>query len=210
MRLHGTVTYLNGTITGVHHLYIEDGAFVSVANTANTALLINKTTYGTITSQGNISFPSLNIRKDAVLELQKIQGNMIIDTAIFEAKYKGTVLMNHGFITAEFMDVESEAIINLKGRGESAGSGPGRGSGSNGGSFGGYGGSSSVGGAATPYGSMFTPKQYGSGGGNGGGAGGGFLEIDIIDVFHVDGVITVAGDNAPSGTWMRYLCLVRT
>lgn len=123
---------------------MESGAFVSVASTAQTALLENTTHYSMITEAGNITFPSINIRKDSVLELRKIGGDMSIDTSWFEVKYKGTVLMNHGFLRAKMCDVETEGVIDLKGRGAAAGEGQGAGSGTNGGAYGGYAGSSTV------------------------------------------------------------------
>ena len=49
-----------------------------------------------------------------------------------------------------------------------------------------------------PYGSLFTPESLGSGGSHG--AGGGHLKLTVGSVFHVDGVISVAGEASTSGT----------
>ena len=198
VRFHGTETYLKGLITGVHHLYIEDSSYVQIYSTAQTAQIeayirINKT------EKGNISFPSINIRQDGHLDFYKApEGvNIFIDTSLFENKYKGKVTMNHAYVKAYLFDVESEADVDLEGGGYPKQEGKGAGSSSNGGSYGGYGGSGSVAGAATPYGSLFTAKELGSGGGGScGGSGGGFLHVDIGKVFHVDGEITLAGSSA--------------
>jgi hypothetical protein len=118
---------------------------------------------------------------------------MIVDTSIFEVKYKGTVKMNSGFIKTYDMDVEYQGIVDLEGRGYPGGQGPGAGTGYNGGSHGGYGGSATVASGAAPYGFTYRPTLKGSGGGNVGGAGGGFLEVDVGFLLHVDGTITVEG-----------------
>ena len=200
MRLHGTETYLDGLIAGVHHLYVEDGSFVRISSTAQTAL-IEGTEYVNMTAEGNITFPSLNVRREAVLQLRTIEIDIFIDSPIFEIKYDGTVLMNYGSIEASFFDVESEAILDLEGRGHSSNSGSGAGANTNGASYGGYGGGPDAGDSTEPYGSLFTPRLRGSGGGgSGAGSGGGFLELRIGDVFHVDGTITVAGAAASSGS----------
>ena len=67
-----------------------------------------------------------------------------------------------------------------------------------GGSFGGYGGMSGSTNPGEPYGSLFTPTSLGSGGSHG--AGGGHLTLTVGSVFHVDGVISVAGQQSTAGT----------
>ena len=124
VRFHGVDTYLYGQITNVHHLYVEDGAYVEIGSTTQTAEMENGTV-SHVTDEGDITFPSINVRNGATFALRRVTDDIHIDAPIFELKYGGLVEMNHGVIISSFFDVEYNANIDLIGRGESAGSGPG-------------------------------------------------------------------------------------
>ena len=193
VRLHGTKTVLDGLVTGVHHLYVEDGADVIVSSTAQTALMENRA-YVHITEPGNFSLPTINVKTNGLLTFSKIQTDMTITASFLEVKHKGIILMNHGFIDAGDVDVESEGQINLEGTGYGEGHGPGAGTLNSGGSYGGIGGGSYPGKA---YGSLFTPWQLGSGGGGtSAGSGGGYVSIKVGRTIHINGRITVKGGSS--------------
>ena len=193
LHLQGINTTLDGLITGVHHFYVEDGCTVSVSGTSQTAQLENEVKIDE-TLPGNFMLPTINVRLDGILQFRKILHDFTISAAFLELKYGGTIYMNHGYIEAGDIDVESTGVFSLEGRGSPAMTGPGTGSGNNGGSYGG------VGGGATDddaYGSLFDPNHLGSGGGGStGGAGGGFVNFTVGKSFHVDGTIDTFGLDA--------------
>ncbi|PIK61107.1 Tenascin-X [Apostichopus japonicus] len=205
VHLHGTRTEMHGRVTGVHKMFIEDKADVIWTSTAQTAI-IEKREYVHLSEEGNFSVPELTIKKGGKLSFLKISGEIIVDVADFEVKYQGLVLMNHGMIDSGHADLESEGVITLDGKGFSSGTGPGRGisvSGSGtGGSYGGQGGAFSSSNTGSPYGSVYTPAGWGSGGGsstNGeGGSGGGFLHWKIGKLIHLNGVLSANGEAASS------------
>ena len=200
VRLHGTNTELDGMITGVHHLYIEAGSKVTVSSTAQTALMEDEE-YVDVSTKGNISFATVNLRKDGLLQLRKIQSDLTMTTGFLEVKYKGLIQINHGYLDLGDADVETEGRIDLKGRGYTAGHGEGAGSSGCGGSYGGRAGGGGSG--ACPdlsHGSTFRPTDLGSGGsGSEGGSGGGHVNIRVGRMFSLDGLVTVAGSDATDG-----------
>ena len=197
VHLQGTNTTVDGKLLNIHHLYIEDGCFLIISSTTQTAQLKSNVIVEE-TKPGNFSLPTINIKNAGIFETRKIEENdFTITAAAMELKYNATVYMNHGFLVVGDLDIEAEAVFSLEGRGESAGQGPGAGSGNTGGSYGGVGGCSTD---DKPYGSLFEPILLGSGGGGSdGGAGGGFVEFTIGRTMHVDGRVDAYG-AAASGT----------
>ena len=196
VHLHGTNTVIDGLVTGVHHLYILDAAVVAVSSTAQTALMENQK-YVHMTEEGNFSISTVNIKLGGLLSFSKIDHDMIISCAFLELKYRGTMVMNHGYIVAGDADLEAGAEITLEGTGHAAMQGPGAAGSRSGGSYGGMGGGTSSG---IPYGSVFTPVHLGSGGGGTtGGAGGGHVNIKVGSMFYIDGLLNARGANAGSG-----------
>lgn len=190
VHLQGTNTNIEGMLTGVHHIYIEDKAFVSVAATSQTALIENGT-YVSMTEEGNFSLPSINIKRDGVLEFRRIIHDITVTTAFLEIKYQGKMLLNHGYVDAGDVDIESEGSLNLDARGHPPSMGPGASSADAGGSYGGIGGGLHQGAA---YGSLFTPHDLGSGGS--GASGGGFIEMRVGRLIHLDGSISSRGGDS--------------
>ena len=178
--VHGVRTEIYGLLTGVHFLFLEDGAVMKIASTAQTSLLENRTVVEK-TEPGNSSFAHVIIKKGGTLDLVRVGDVLVaVTSALFEVLYKGLVKINHGVFYSTFAEVETQGVVFSDGAGHKAGSGPG--AGSTGGSFGagaGFGGqggttqSDHVGGSA--YGSVYKPLLLGSGGGQGalnaGGAG---------------------------------------
>ena len=190
VHMQGINTTLAGLITGVHHLYIQDGCTLITESTSQTAQIVNELTVG-VTEPGNFSLPTINIMYGGVLQFRKIETDFTIRAAFIEVKYGGVVYMNHGFVDAGDVDIETTGRFSLEGRGHVAGTGPGAGTGVNGGCYGGVGGGAVDDNA---YGSVFTPASLGSGGGGAsGGAGGGFVEFKVGRNIHIDGLIDSFG-----------------
>lgn len=193
VHLQGINTTQDGMITGVHHLYVEDGCTLTVSSTAQTAQIENEKKVE-ISDKGNFELPTINVRRDGVLQFRKITNDFTISSAFLELKYGGTIYMNHGYIAAGDLDVESTGKFSLEGRGYAAQNGPGNGTGLIGGSYGGVGGGASD---SDAYGSVFDPYHLGSGGGGStGGAGGGFVNFTIGKTIHIDGIVDAYGEGA--------------
>ena len=189
----GVNTSLSGLISGVHHFYVEDKATVTVSSTAQTSQYENET-HIDLSEPGHFRLPTINIRKDGILEFRKIVSNLTIGAAFLELKYKGTILMNHGYIEAGDVDMETFSVFKLEGKGHPAQEGLGAGSQLNGGSYGGVGGGANE---SFSYGSVFDPFDIGSGGGGQtGGSGGGFIKFNVGKWTHVDGIVDVYGADA--------------
>ena len=194
----GVNSTIEGKVTGVHHFYIEDGAFVNLDATAETAFLENGT-YFDESGEGNFSVYTLNIKGHGELQLTRILHDLTITASFVELKYSALLSMNHGFFEVGDMDMETQSTLDLDGRGHAAETGPGAGTLAGGGSYGGQGGRDPGGG--TPYGSLFSPTDLGSGGGGaGGGAGGGYLNLGVGRQLHVDGHIHTAGASGEEST----------
>lgn len=174
---HGVRTLIHGRMTGVHFLFIEDRAVLTMSSTSQTALVENRT-YIEITQPGNSSFAHAIVKKGGLFNLRRVSKNVVLlTTALLEIQYKGTISINHGDITSSFCQIETKGVISLDGLGHSGASGPGAGSLSSGyGSGAGHGGqggmsyNNHIGGQA--YGSVFSPQGYGSGGGGSSGGSG--------------------------------------
>lgn len=186
----GTNTTLNGMLIGVHHLYVEDNCNLIVTSTAQTAQLQNEHKVDT-SAEGNFELPTINVKRDGILEFSKITTDFTIGAAFLEMKYGSKILMNHGFIVAGDVDMETSSRFSLEGKGHGAETGDGKGLGSNGGSYGGVGGGADD---LSSYGSVFDPYHLGSGGsGTDGGSGGGFVNFTIGKSFHIDGYVDAYG-----------------
>ena len=194
IHLHGINTTVDGKLTNIHHFYIEDGCFLTISSTVQTAAM-ESNIITEETDPGNFSLPTINIKKDGILECRKIENTYFTITAAgMELKFKGRVNMNHGTVVVGDLDMEAESVFSMEARGHKAGEGEGAGSGNVGGSHGG------VAGGATDehaYGSVFRPLLLGSGGGGSeGGAGGGFAHFIIGKTMHIDGQVDTYGGDA--------------
>lgn len=147
--MQGVNTTLAGLLSGIHHIYIEDGCVFTTLLTSQTAQIENGT-YVEYSGKGNFSLPTINVRSDGVLEFREILKDLTITAGFMEIKYKGTVLMNNGYIVAGDLDLETNALIDLNGRGWPNGQGPGAGQGNSGASYGGQ--------AGRKYNSVFNTK----------------------------------------------------
>ena len=181
-------------------MYIEDGCVVSVHASAQTALL-ESGEYVDVTSKGNFSVPSINVKYLGTLEFRQIESYYFtITTAWLELKHKGKILMNNGFIDAGNVDLETLGEIDLNGRGHENNMGPGSPLfDTHGASYGGSGGGA---GDTLSYGSVFSPTDMGSGGrGIHGGAGGGFVHFKVGQLMHIDGLVKSFGTAAISSDY---------
>lgn len=176
--VHGVRSELYGVMTGVHFLFLEDGATLKIASTAQTAITENRT-YVDITKPGNSSYAHIIIKQGGLLDLVRVLDVIVsMTSSLFEVLHKGTVKVNHGVFYSAFAEVETKGVVMLDGAGHQAATGSGAGSTSaantgSGAGFGGQGGTSynnHRGGSA--YGSVYKPLSLGSGGGRGSGSGG--------------------------------------
>ena len=201
VHIHGTRSYLHGIMTGVHDLYVEDEAFLTVTSTAQTALL-ERQEYIQMTSEGNFSVPRLYVKRGGHIDFSRISQDIVVDVAFLEIKYQGLFEMNHGYIDSDHADLESEGVLSLDGRGHSGSTGVGagirEGTGyGTGASYGGVGGWMSSSSLAPTYGSVYNPHHLGSGGGSSiygaGGSGGSSLHWEVGKLIHINGLITSCG-----------------
>ena len=160
-----------------------------------------------LTSPGNITFAEVYVQKGSRLEFSRINNTLIFTAAIFRLKYHALVNINHGEIDSSWAWVESEGKLVLDYTGHPAEVGLGAGNTKNlVGSGAGHGGEGGVYQAGQlggePYGSIYRPVHFGSGGGNGqgkGGSGGGMLHWRIGQEIELDGLVTLRGRSG-SGT----------
>lgn len=176
--IHGVRSELYGLMTGVHFLFLEDGATLKIASSAQTAITENRT-YVDITQPGNCSYAHVIIKQGGILDLVRVGDVLVsVTSSVYEVLHKGKVKVNHGIFYSAFAEVETKGVVILDGAGHQAATGPGAGSTSSasrgsGAGFGGQGGTSynnHRGGSA--YGSVYKPLSLGSGGGQGQGSGG--------------------------------------
>lgn len=168
--VHGVRTEIHGLLTGVHHFFVEDGGRVRISSTAQTALLENRT-YIDVTKPGNTSIADIIVKKGGILDLLRKHDVIIqVTSSLFEIKYKGKVLMNHGVLYTSVGDLETKGELVMDGRGWKSGTGIGKGY-----RYGNYGTGAGHGGRGGTYGgkqgqaydSVFKPTMLGSGGGAG-------------------------------------------
>ena len=197
VHLQGINSTVDGKISNIHHIYIEDGCFLVVSSTTQTAQMESNKIIEE-TKPGNFSLPTINIKNGGIFEARKITNDFFMTAARMEGKYNSTVYMNHGYVDVGDIDLEAESKFSVEARGHGAGQGPGAGTGNQGGSHGGVAGCGAN--DDNAYGSVFEPVLLGSGGGGtGGGAGGGFVNFKVGNTMHVDGRVDTYGGDA-SGT----------
>ena len=168
--VHGVRTEVHGLITGVHHFFVEDNGRVRISSTAQTALLENRT-YIDVTQPGNISLANIVVKKGGIFDiLRKRDVTIQVTSSLFEIKYEGKVLMNHGVLYTSVGDVETKGELVLDGQGWDSETGIGKGYRhgyyGTGGGHGGRGGTNG-GNQGQAYDSVFKPLMLGSGGGAG-------------------------------------------
>lgn len=194
--VHGIRTSISGRLTGVHFLFVEDNARLTISNTAQTAIIENRT-YVDITEPGNSSFAHMIVKNGGLLNLVRKPGvTLSVTSTLFEIQYKGTVLVNHAEFYSTFAMIETNGVVRLDAAGHAGSLGPGTpddfpGKKGSGAGYGGQGGLSSNGHTnGKAYGSVYKPNELGSGGGNGtlkaGGAGNlmFFFVCETINIFN--------------------------
>lgn len=203
LTLLGTRCRFEGLVVGVYRLIIAEGSGVVFTSTSQTGIKENGT-FKVLTTPGNVTYPEIYIQKGSTVDLTRINGSLILTALIFRVKYHALLNLNHGRIDSSWAWLESRGRILMKGTGYEAESGPGKGSTINNiGTGAGHGGE----GAAhqpnktggIPYGSVYKPTHFGSGGGNGqgrGGSGGGLLHWRVGQQIELDGLISVQGTNS--------------
>ncbi|XP_072025321.1 uncharacterized protein [Amphiura filiformis] len=197
--VHGTNSTLKGLMIGVHHLYIEDGAWIQFYSSAQTGRIENRH-YFDITPPGNFTFGTVTIKRGGWAGFLKITDAMTLESSELRVKYQGELYMNHVVIYSTYGWVESEGVFHFDGHGYPADTGPGRGSVIDsigyGAAHGGEGGGANIILVSQPYGSIFTAMQHGSGGGSAGGkggSGGGELHWIISHYLEMNGVLGSRG-----------------
>ena len=202
LTLLGTRCVFEGLIVGVHSLKVADGSDVIFASTTQTGIRENGT-FRFLTSPGNITFSEVYVQKGSRLEFSRINDTLVLTAVIFRIKYHALVNINHGEIDSSWAWIESQGRLVLDGTGHPAERGVGRGNTVNKiGSGAGHGGegaahqSGQTGGI--PYGSVYRPIHFGSGGGDGegrGGSGGGMLLWRVGQEIELDGLVSLRGFN---------------
>ena len=204
LHLHGTRTTFAGTMTGVNNMFIEDGASVEFMSTGNTASLLNGE-YFDVTNPGSFSWDQLHIKRKGNAGFLDIgmEEYVTMQTSEIKVKYQGNLYMNRARINSTYSWIESEGVFHLNGHGYASQNGPGAGFTDENGigygaAHGGYGGGSDPNIAPLPYGSIFSPMEFGSGGGDGsgtGGNGGGVLHWITSHYFELMGTLALQGTN---------------
>lgn len=202
LTLLGTRCTFEGLVVGVYRLIAAEGSGVTFTSSSQTGIKENGT-FQVLTTPGNVTFPEIYIQRGSTLDLTKINDTVTLTALIFRVKYHAIVNMNHGSIVSSWAWLESRAKILLEGKGYQAEDGPGRGKTVNdigtGAGHGGEGGSHQVNvTGGEPYGSVYKPLHFGSGGGNGqgkGGSGGGLLYWRVGHQIELDGLVSVRGLN---------------
>ncbi|KAK3724602.1 hypothetical protein QZH41_005193 [Actinostola sp. cb2023] len=201
VRMHGTRTQIEGLMTGVHHLRISSGAGVTIFSTTQTALIENRA-YVTISQPGNVSYATLIVKRNGIIEFKRINDSLKLTVNELTIKYGGIIHMNHGEILSSFAWLNSQGQLILDATGYKSEMGPGAGKtvSSKGkiiGTGAGHGGDGAINGGQ-PYGSVFRPQVLGSGGGNGqgkGGHGGGQLLWKVGKMLELNGFLYARGEN---------------
>lgn len=200
LTLLGTRCTFEGLVVDVYRLIAAEGSTVVFTSTSQTGLKENGT-FQVLTTPGNVTFPEIYIQKGSQLDLTKINDTVSLTALIFRVKYHAIVNMNHGNIFSSWAWLESRAKILLEGKGFVSESGPGAGKTMNnigtGAGHGGQGGAHQQGViGGEPYGSVYKPLHFGSGGGNGqgqGGNGGSVLHWRVGQEIELDGLVSVRG-----------------
>lgn len=213
VHIHGTNSTFAGLVTGVHNLYIEDGAKVEFLSTANTSLLENcedsesecappNCDYFRATKRGHFVWDQLHIKRNGYAGFLNVKFELLIDTSEIKVKYQGDLYMNHAKINSTYSWIESKGVFHMNGHGFPSEQGPGAGFTDTGVGYGaghgGYGGGSDPTSAPEPYGSIFSPTVAGSGGGDGGGlggSGGGILHWITSHYFEIQGLLALQGTD---------------
>ena len=199
--VHGTESTIAGRVTGVKHLFIEDGALVQFLSSAQTALVENGS-YVRITPPGNFTFDALTVKRGGVAGFGRLTSALSLHVAEFSVKYGGVLVMNEAEIVSSDVRIESTGVFRLDGKGRGEGVGVTRDGVGYGASHGGYGGmragdeESSL---AEPYDSVYAPRRAGREGGTGGGtggaggAGGGVLSWRVGHHMELNGLLSLRG-----------------
>lgn len=197
----GIRSIIEGRITGVHDFIISDGGQIEFSSTSETARTENRH-YVEINGKGNFSFGTVTVERHSLLTFRRINNTLKLKCADLKIMYEGRIIMNHGEFYSNYAYVESEGLLTLEGKGFGPEEGPGCGSTSgivaSGAGHGGEGGRTSDDKGGKPYGSVFSPHLFGSGGGNGqgtGGSGGGYLLWKVGKKLEINGFVVARGTN---------------
>ena len=197
----GIRSIIEGRITGVHDFVVSDSGEIEFSSTSETARTENRE-YVEINGKGNFSFGTVTVERRSLLTFRRINNTLRLKCADLRIMYEGRIVMNHGEFYSAYAYIESEGLLTLEGKGFGPEEGPGRGSTSSGvasgAGYGGEGGKTVDGTRGSPYGSVFSPRLFGSGGGNGlgtGGWGGGYLLWKIGKRLELNGFVMARGTN---------------
>lgn len=205
LHIHGSNSTLAGFMVGVHHLYIEDSAWIEFHSTAQTGLIENRI-YVDVTPPGNFSFGTVTIKRGGLAGFKRITSTMSLESSELRVEYQGAFYINHGKVHSTYAWIESEGVFHLDGHGFTAEQGPGAGQTVSGigygAAHGGEGGGKNTTLVSQPYGSVVTGLELGSGGGNGGGtggSGGGLLHWKISHHLELNGLLSAKGSPGNGG-----------
>ena len=194
--IRGTRSTIHGRITGVEYLYIASGGQIEFSSSSQTAKIENRI-YLYISANGNFTFSTVTVKRNSHLIFSKVNETLKLYSSKLNIKYEGKLTMNHGTFYTSYATIESKGLVFLDGTGLPGGKGKGGGTTINfigmGAGYGGQGGGSNPGKA---YGSVYSPKDLGSGGGHGsgvGGSGGGYLMWVVGRHLEVNGLVTAKG-----------------
>ena len=211
IRVPDTATFLGsrnnfgGTLTGVLDMVIGDAKTFEFSPSARTARYIDGK-YTFITERGQYRFSSLRVKNNGLLffgnsklrEVPLTLGKLELN---FGAVLRGSWL----HIKASDVIIHPGATMDLSGQGHGSENGTGAGerrqavgTGAGHGGFGGLADDES----SVWYGSAYDPKDIGSGGGSStygvGGSGGGYVRLQVLRSFLLEGTITADGSAGPS------------
>ena len=193
-----------GTILGMRNIDVARGRAIRFYATAVLGIGTSRKDHSG--SKGTFEFGSLTLQSNSSMIIDDTDTVKIIAGSI-DLKFNATLISSLLSLTVSRLHVEvggridcsgGNAVIWTKSGTSHLTSGTGAGHGSNGGA-------GNDGQRGNYYGSLYVPTERGRNGGGGlrggdGGRGGGSLLITVGTRFIVDGIITVAGGNAPAGS----------
>ena len=191
-----------GVILGMRNIDVTSGRAVKFYSSAVLGIGTSRDDF--TGSKGTFEFGSLTLHSSSLLVIDDISP-VKISAGNIDLKFSSSFISSSLSLTVSRLHVEvggrldcsgGNAVIGIKSGSSTLSTGTGAGHGSNGGE-------GSNGQSGIYYGSLYYPTESGRNGGPGpqgirGGRGGGSLSITVGTRLIVDGVMTVAGGNAPS------------
>ena len=195
---------LRGTILGMRNLDVARGRKVKLYERSILGIGTDRQNFKA--SKGTLEFGSLSLHSSSSLIIDDLN-TIKISADKIDVKFDASLISSSLYFTVSRLHVEiggridcsgGNAVMRTKSASSSLSTGTGAGHGSDGGE--GADGQSGI-----YYGSLYNPTDRGRNGGAGprgshGGRGGGSLLIKVGTSLIVDGIVTVAGANAPPGS----------